>query len=88
MKLNLNLKPKEWHPLGEHNRIRCQSLKEVVEGQFALMEIVLEMEWQGELEQVQLSSDSPELHARGLQFNYKGGGAYEAQVEITFVDYV
>ena len=88
MKHDLSLKPKEWHPLGEHNRIRCLSLTETVEGQSALMDVLLEVEWQGEQERIQLSSDSPEFHSRGLRFLYKGGGAYEAQIEIYFLDYV
>ncbi len=87
MKINLSLKSKEWHPLGEHNRIRCLSLTEMFEGQAALMEVTLEIEWQGEIEQIKLSSDSPEYHFRGLQFLYKGGGTYEAQVDIVLVDY-
>lgn len=85
MILELSLKPKEWHPLGQHKRLRCRSIREAEE-QSPLMLVHLEMEWDGHTEQIYLSTDQPDFFIHGLQFIYKGGWQHEAQVEVVIVD--
>ena len=87
MNIDLLLKPKEWHPIGEHKRIRCTSIHEVREGNASLLAVDIDVEWNGDQEQFQLSSDNPEFYARGMQFYYKGGDDIAAELSITLVDY-
>ncbi len=85
MKLSLSLKPKEWHPIGQHKRVRCCSIKEAEEHS-PLMHVHLEMEWDGNTEDIHLSSEQPDFFVHGLQFIYKGGWQHEAQVEVIITD--
>lgn len=86
MILELSLKPKEWHPIGEHKRIRCLSIAGQEEGPDALMDIELEIEWDGAIERIRLSTDSPEIFNNGLQYIYKGGWKHEAQLDIVIAE--
>ena len=88
MNINLLMKQREWHPLGEHKRVRCLSIEEIVEGQAALLAITLDLEWNGSSEHIHLSSDNPEFFIKGLQFIYSGGDQHAAKIDINLVDYV
>lgn len=50
------------------------------------MHVHLEMEWDGNTEDIHLSSEQPDFFVHGLQFIYKGGWQHEAQVEVIITD--